>query len=70
MTVLQNLNTKMDFIKIAIMKSAILSSAYELIWKPIKEKKKKNINYVKIHEDFPPVENELLIGFMKLTDFK
>ncbi len=65
---LQNLNTKMDFIKIAIMKSAILSSAYELIWKPIKEKKKKNINYVKIHEDFPPLENELLIGFMKLTD--
>lgn len=66
----QNLNTKMDFVNVAIMKSAVLSIVYESIWKPIKKKKKKNINYVKIHKDFPPLENELLVGFMKLTDLE
>ena len=67
---LENVNTKMDFVRLAIMKSAVLSITYELIWRPIRKTKNKDKNYIEVHERFAPMEIDLLEGFMKLTDLE
>ena len=67
---LKNVNTKMDFVRLAIMKSAVLSITYELIWRPIRKTTNRSKNYIEVHERFAPMEIDLLEGFMKLTDLE
>ena len=64
----KNVSTKMDFLRLVIMKSAVISITYELIWKKIKTIKKKDKHYIKINENFSHLEIDLLEGFMRLTD--
>ena len=63
-----NVSTKMDFLRLVIMKSAVISITYELIWKKIKTTKKNDKHYIKINENFANLEIDLLEGFMRLTD--
>lgn len=65
---LESVDTKMDFVRLLIMKSAVISITYELIWKKFRKIKKKDKHYIKLHENFSPLEIELLEGFKKLTD--
>ena len=65
---LKNISTEGDFIRLVIMKFAVISITYELIWKPFKKIQKKDKKYIKFHKNFEPLEIELLEGFMRLTD--
>lgn len=66
---LKNVSTKKDFIRLTIMKSALISITYELVWKKfIKKIKKKDKKYIKFQKNFEPIEIELLEGFKRLTD--
>ena len=65
---LKHVKTKMDFVRLAIIKSAVISITYDLVWKTFKTNK--NRIYIEINKHFPPIETEILEGFMKLTDLK
>ena len=65
---LESVHTRKDFVRFVIMKSAVISLTYELIWLKFKKIKKKDKKYIKFHENFEPLEIELLEGFKRLTD--